>query len=95
MGFLEFFSENDFLEWKQKIKKDDQSSFVLVKCYEFNSGEKMAHYKYHLSGLSNPVRDKDRHCPTLKIFTQTVNNVNEIKVNYQLMHVGHDLQVGN
>lgn len=102
-----FYTEGDFLEWKQRIEKDNQSSFVLVKRYELSSGEKVTHYKCHRSGHSNTVKDKDRFtkelgsiksgcsCPAvIKVYTQTVDDVSEMKVSYQSVHVGHNLEVG-
>ncbi|KFM69083.1 hypothetical protein X975_14697, partial [Stegodyphus mimosarum] len=105
---LTFYSEEEFLEWKRKIEKDDQSSFLLKSSLKNKeTGVKLTYYTCHRSGIYIPKEDRMRHlkakgsiksgctCPAIiNVSAQTVNEATEIKVVYQSKHVGHELEVG-
>ncbi|GFY76250.1 uncharacterized protein TNIN_420871 [Trichonephila inaurata madagascariensis] len=101
-----FYSEEDFLKWKEKIELASRSSFFLRNTSQ-KVGVKFSYYVCHRSGYSNPKLNRARHmkasgsvrcgctCPAvINVSTHTVEEVKEITVHYQSVHVGHELEVG-
>ncbi|GBN83501.1 hypothetical protein AVEN_239909-1 [Araneus ventricosus] len=103
-----FYSDEEFLNWKEKIEKDSLSSFVLRNHSERKEmGKRLSYYICHRSGCFKPKEDRTRHlkasgsvksgctCPAIMNVTkQTVDDIVEISVRYQSVHVGHELETG-
>ncbi|GBN01534.1 hypothetical protein AVEN_168589-1 [Araneus ventricosus] len=103
-----FYSDEEFLNWKEKIEKDSLSSFVLRNHSERKEmGKRLSYYICHWSGYFKPKKERTRHlkasgsvksgciCPAIMNVTkQTVDDIVEISVRYQSVHVGHELETG-
>ncbi|GFY39255.1 c2H2-type domain-containing protein [Trichonephila inaurata madagascariensis] len=100
-----FYSEEDFFKWKKKIELESGSSFFLRNTSE-KCEVKFSYYVCNRSGYSNPKLNRTRQmkasgsvrcgctCPAvLNVSTYTVEEAKEITVQYQSVHVGHDLEV--
>ncbi|GFW16146.1 uncharacterized protein TNCV_3078101 [Trichonephila clavipes] len=101
-----FYSEEDFLKWKEKIELDSRSFFRLRSASE-KVGVKFSYYVCQQSGYSKPKLNRVRHMkafgsvrcgctcpPVINVSTHTVEEAKEITVQYQSVHVGHDMEVG-
>ncbi|GFT78244.1 uncharacterized protein TNCV_4336051 [Trichonephila clavipes] len=101
-----FYSEEDFLKWKEKFELDSRSFFRLRSASE-KVGVKFSYYVCHRSGYSKSKLNRIRHmkafgsvrcgctCPAvINVFTHTAEEAEEITVQYQSVHVGHDMEVG-
>ncbi|GFW84067.1 uncharacterized protein TNCV_1662341 [Trichonephila clavipes] len=81
-----FYSEEDFLKWKEKIELDSRSFFRLR-----SASEKVGWY-------GDRTRDQASHDPIPIPLgyrgPHTVEEAKEITVQYQSVHVGHDMEVG-
>ncbi|GFX73387.1 c2H2-type domain-containing protein [Trichonephila clavipes] len=101
-----FICQEDFLKWKEKIELDSRSFFRLRSASE-KVGVKFSYYVCHRSGYSKPKLNRVRHmkasgsvrcgctCPAvINVSTHTVEEAKEITVQYQSVHVGHDMEVG-
>ncbi|GBM75238.1 hypothetical protein AVEN_200473-1 [Araneus ventricosus] len=101
-----FYSEKDFLDWKNKIQKESLSSYVYRNSSQKKvSGITKAYYTCHRSGRYEMKQNRIRSvkasgsiktgstCPAfMKVSTQTIDGISEIKVQYQSVHLGHDLE---
>ncbi|CAL1278049.1 unnamed protein product [Larinioides sclopetarius] len=100
-----FYSEKDFLDWKNKIERENLSSYILRNTSQDASGITNAYYTCHRSGSYKVKEDRIRRvkasgsiktgstCPAgIKVSTQTVDGISEIKVQFQSVHLGHDLE---
>ncbi|KAF8769946.1 hypothetical protein HNY73_017532 [Argiope bruennichi] len=103
-----FYSAQDFLNWKVRIEKESQSSYILRNSSEKKDvGKKLSYYICHRSGCFKPKGGKIRQlkasgsnksgytCPAvIEVCTETIDGISEIKVLYQSVHVGHEMEVG-
>ncbi|GFU23451.1 uncharacterized protein NPIL_288011 [Nephila pilipes] len=102
-----FYSEEDFLQWKEKIQVESVSSFKIRNTCEKEAGLKLTYYICHRSGVSNPTSNRIRHakalgsvkcgfaCPAMMtVSRRSIDGVTEITVQYQSVHVGHDMEPG-
>ncbi|GFS35859.1 uncharacterized protein NPIL_49141 [Nephila pilipes] len=102
-----FYSEEDFLQWKEKIQVKSVSSFKIRNTCEKEAGLKLTYYICHRSRVSNPISNRIRHakalgsvkcgfaCPAMMtVSRRSIDGVTEITVQYQSVHVGHDMEPG-
>ncbi|GFU33930.1 c2H2-type domain-containing protein [Nephila pilipes] len=88
-----FYSEEDFLQWKEKIQVESVSSFKIRNTCEKEAGLKLTYYICHRSGVSNPTSIRIRHakalgsvkcgfaCPAMMIVSRrSIDGVTEITV---------------
>ncbi|GFT78927.1 c2H2-type domain-containing protein [Nephila pilipes] len=102
-----FYSEDDFLNWKEKTAKESVSSFTIKNSYFKEDGLKLTNYVCNRSGAANPELNRTRMmkasgsvkcgytCPAMMaVSRRTIDQVTEISVQYQSVHVGHNLDAG-
>ncbi|KAF8774438.1 hypothetical protein HNY73_016987 [Argiope bruennichi] len=100
-----FYSKKDFLDWKSKIEKETQSAYRIRNTRGKDSDVSYTYYICHRSGHYRIKQNRIRHvkstgsiktgstCPAVMIVsTETVDGISEIKVHYQSVHIGHDLE---
>ncbi|GFT03759.1 uncharacterized protein NPIL_644841 [Nephila pilipes] len=102
-----FYSEDYFLQWKEKIQVERVSSFKIRNTCEKEAGLKLTYYICHRSGVANHTSNRIRNakasgsekcgfaCPAwMTVSRRSIDGVTDINVQYQSVHVGHDMEAG-